>query len=220
MTRGGHQKTREGPERRCIVTGASQPAAGLVRFVVGPEGLVVPDVAGRLPGRGIWVAAERAALDRAVAKKLFARAARAPVTLPEGLVALVEAQLAQRLVELVSLARKGGAAVCGYEKTRDALIKGLAGRPAAVLLQASDGSLRERARLRPPEGSDAPVTVLSAAELGMAFGRERVIHAALAAGGLATRVVEEAARLAGVRPQADTGGRFGADGAGKDTKDA
>ena len=220
MTRGGREKTREGPERRCIATGECRPATGLVRFVVGPEGQVVPDVAGRLPGRGIWVAADRAALERAVAKNLFARAARAPVTLPEGLVALVEALLAQRLVELVSLARKGGGAVCGYEKTRDALLKGLGGRPAAVLLQAADGSVRERARLRPPDAGTGPVTALTAAELGMAFGRERVIHAALAAGGLATRVVEEAARLAGVRGAADTGGRIGADGAGKDTKDA
>lgn len=220
MTRGGREKTREGPERRCIATGASRPAAGLVRFVVGPGGQVVPDVAGRLPGRGLWVAAERAALERAVAKKLFARAARAPVTLPEGMVALVEAQLGQRLVELVSLARKGGGAVCGYEKTRDALMKGLGGRPAAVLLQAADGSLRERARLRAPEADAGAVTVLTAAELGMAFGRERVIHAALAAGGLATRVVEEAARLAGVRGVVDTSGRCGADSAGKDTKDA
>ena len=214
MTRGGRAKTREGPERRCIATGESAPAAGLVRFVVGPEGMVVPDVAGRLPGRGIWVSAERAALERAVAKRLFARAARAPVVVPEGLVALVEAQLAQRLVELVSLARKGGGAVCGYEKTRDALMKGIGGRPVAVLLQAWDGSERGRGKLRPPEGSQGPVTALDAAELGMAFGRERVIHAALAAGGLGRRVVEEAARLAGVR------GQFGASGAGKDTKDA
>jgi hypothetical protein len=177
-------------------------------------------VAGRLPGRGIWVAAERAALERAVGKRLFSRAARAPVTVPEGLLGLVEAQLAQRLVEFVSLARKGGAAVCGYEKTRDALMRGIGGRPAAVLLQAADGSERGRTKLRPGPGCAGPVAALDAAELGMAFGRDRVIHAALAAGGLATRVVEEAARLAGLRQQPDGGGWFGANGAGKDTKDA
>lgn len=220
MTRGGREKTRETPERRCIATGEVAPATGLIRFVVGPDGMVVPDVAGRLPGRGIWVAAERATLERAVGKRLFARAARAPVSLPEGLVALVEALLAQRLVELVSLARKGGAAVCGYEKTRDALARGLGGRPAAVLLQAADGSERGRSKLRAGPGCAGPLTALNAAELGMAFGRDRVIHAALAAGGLATRVVEEAARLAGLRQQPDGGGRIGADGAGKDTKDA
>ena len=210
MTRGGRHKERDGPERRCIVHGDSRPAEGLVRFVVGPGAQVVPDVAGRLPGRGIWISAERAALQRAVDRKLFARAARAQVDVPEGLVDLVEAQLARRLVDLVSLARKGGSAVCGYEKVRAALLKG----EAAVLLQARDGSERGRAKLRPPEGEGRLVTALDAAELGLAFGRDRVIHAALAAGGLASRVVDEARRLAGVR------GQDGAERTGEDRQDA
>ncbi len=210
MTRGGRDKTRDGPERRCIVSGESLPAAGLIRFVVGPDGSVVPDVAGRLPGRGIWVSADRAALQRAADKRLFSRAARTPVAVPEGLVALVEAQLERRLVDMVSLARKGGTAVCGYEKVRTALEKG----QAAVLLQAWDGSERGRAKLRPPAGEGRLVTALGAAELGLAFGRDRVIHAALAAGGLASRVVDEARRLAGVR------GQDGADGTGEDRQDA
>ncbi|MBC7156104.1 MAG: DUF448 domain-containing protein, partial [Rhodobacteraceae bacterium] len=82
MTRGGAARTRDEPERRCIATGLSAPTAGLVRFVVGPDGVVWPDVAAKLPGRGIWVSAERAALDRAVAKGLFSRAAKRAVTVP------------------------------------------------------------------------------------------------------------------------------------------
>ncbi|MBK5926642.1 RNA-binding protein [Rhodobaculum claviforme] len=210
MTRGGRTKDRDGPERRCIVSGESQPATGLIRFVVGPEGSVVPDVDGRLPGRGIWVSAERDALERAVARKLFSRAARAQVTVPEGLVALIEVQLLRRVIDMISLARRGGTAVCGYEKVRTALEKG----EAAVLVQACDGSERGRAKLRPPAGGDSLVTVLAAAELGLAFGRDRVIHAALAAGGLASRVVDEARRLAGVR------GQDGAFGTGEDRQDA
>jgi hypothetical protein len=206
MGRGGRKTDRTDPERRCIATGASQPAAGMIRFVVGPDGAVVPDILGRLPGRGIWVAADRAALARAVDKRLFARAARQPVAVPEGLSATVEALLRARVIELVSLARKAGAAVAGYEKVRDWLVKG----DAAVLVQAADGSERGKAKLRPPEGEGTFVDVLTGAELGLAFGREHVIHAALAAGGLASRVVEEAARLGGMR------GRIGADGAGKD----
>jgi len=81
---------------------------------------------------------------------------------------------------------------------------------AEVLLQASDGSERGKTKLRPPGGSETLIGALSASELGLAFGREHVIHAALAAGGLTTRVVEEAARLAGVR------GQFGEKDAGKD----
>ena len=196
MTRGGRTKDRDdGPERRCIVTGESQPRGGLVRFVIGPDAQVVPDVAGKLPGRGIWVTATRAAIDQAVARKLFARAARQPVTVPEGLADMVHDQLARRVIDLVSLARKAGDAVAGYEKTRDALDSGA----MAVLIQASDGSARGKTKLRPPEGPDAHLTCLTAQEIGLAFGREHVIHAALAAGGLASRVVEEAARLASMR---------------------
>ena len=63
MSRGGHDKDRaDGPERRCIATGEVQPKHGLIRFVVGPEGQVVPDLSEKLPGRGIWVAADRRAV--------------------------------------------------------------------------------------------------------------------------------------------------------------
>ncbi|MDR5652605.1 RNA-binding protein [Ruixingdingia sedimenti] len=210
MTRGGREKNRDEPERRCIATGEVSPKAGLIRFVVGPEGQVVPDLLARLPGRGIYVAADRAALDKAVKKNLFARAARAPVTLPEGLADLLDAQLAQRVVDLISLARKAGAAVAGMEKVKDWLEKD----QAAVLIQASDGSGREKTRLRPPHGPDSYIGCLTARELGLAFGREHAIHGALAAGGLTARVVEEAARLAGLR------GHVGGGTAGKDTKNA
>lgn len=218
MGRGGGRRGEggeggEGPERRCIATGESGPKAGLIRFVLSPEGEVVPDLLGRLPGRGLWVSAERAALERAVARNLFARAARAPARVPEGLVALVEALLARRVTELVALARKSGAAVAGFDKVKEWLA---AGR-AAALVQAADGSPRERARLRPPAGEGAHVTCLSAGELGLAFGRERVIHAALGAGGVTLRVVEEAARLARLRgPGREM--RVGGDAAGKDRR--
>lgn len=215
MARGGASDDGDGPERRCIVTGASGPKAGLIRFVVGPDGQVVPDVLGRLPGRGIWVSADRAALEKAAAKGLFARAARQAVTVPPDLAGLVEGILARRVVDLVSMARKAGDAVCGYEKVKDWLVKG----QAVVLIQAFDGSERGRAKLHPPGDGDSLITCLSAGELGLSFGRERAIHAALAAGGLTVRVVEEAARLAGLRG-AQAADRIGGRTAGKDTKDA
>ncbi len=214
MTRGGREKTRDEPERKCIASGESQPKQGLVRFVVGPDRQIVPDILGRLPGRGIYVSADAALLDRAVAKNLFARAARQPVVVQSDLRVLVEDLLARRLIDLLSMARKAGGAVTGYEKGKDWLVKG----QAHLLIQASDGSERGREKLRPPNGPDSLISCLTAGEMGLAFGRERAIHAALAAGGLNDRVVEEAARLAGLR---------GADGqqvgemiAGKDTKDA
>ena len=120
MTRGGARAERDGPERRCLVTGEKAPKAGLVRFVLSPDGVVVPDIAGKLPGRGFHVTASRPILEKARAAQ-FARAARAPVTVPPDLVQAVERQLAARLVELLSLARKAGLAICGFEKVRDAL---------------------------------------------------------------------------------------------------
>jgi predicted RNA-binding protein YlxR (DUF448 family) len=211
MTRGGRDKVREDPERRCIVTGESQPNAGLVRFAVGPEGQLVPDVLGRLPGRGIYVAADRAAIEKAAKKGLFARAARRQVTVPEGLADLVEVLLVRRLTDLISMARKAGDAVTGFEKVKDWLVKGR----AVVRMQASDGSERGMSKLHPPEGEGRFIGCLTAGELGLSFGRERAIHGALAAGGLRTRVVVEAARLAGLRVQA--AGQDGGATAMKDT---
>lgn len=195
MTRGGRDKLRDEPERKCIATGEVSPKAGLIRFVVGPDQVVVPDVAAKLPGRGIYVSSTREALDRAGGKGLFARAAKQPVKVPEGLADLVESLLARRVVDMLSLARKAGDAVTGYEKVKDWLVKG----SAKVLIQANDGSERGKSKLRAPDGENSLISCLSAGEIGLAFGRERAIHAALGAGGLTTRVVEEAARLAGLR---------------------
>lgn len=195
MTRGGQVSERDAPERRCIVTGESQPKAGLIRFVAGPDGRIAADLLGKLPGRGIWVSADRAALEKAAAKGLFARAAKAQVTVPEGLAGEVEAGLARRVIELISLTRKAGRAVTGYEKVKDWLTSG----EARVLIQASDGSERGKSKLHPPPGHGGFIGCLTAAEIGLAFGRDYAIHAALAAGGLTDRVVEDAARLSGVR---------------------
>ncbi|MDM7458870.1 MAG: RNA-binding protein [Paracoccus sp. (in: a-proteobacteria)] len=194
MSRGGADKDRTEPERRCIATGEVQPKRGLIRFVLGPDGQIVPDLAEKLPGRGIWVAADRVALDRAATKGLFARAARQPVTVPVGLVDLVEAGLARRVIDLISLARKSGSAVAGFEKVKGWLAEGR----AKVLLQASDGSQRGKGKLWTPTGGRW-FGCLTASELGLSFGRDHVIHGALAAGGLTDKVILEAGRLTGLR---------------------
>jgi hypothetical protein len=199
MTRGGATKTRDAPERRCIVTRESGPKGGLIRFVVGPDDAIVPDLAERLPGPGIWVGADRAALEKAAGKGLFARAAKRSVRVPPDLADTVEAMLATRLIDRISMARKAGEAVAGLEKTKAALVSGR----AALLVQASDGSERGRAALRPPEGGNTLVECLSARELGLAFGRDNVIHAAVLAGGLGERIRDDALRLAGVRAGMD-----------------
>lgn len=205
MARGGQKTHLEEPERKCIATGEVHPRRGLIRFVVGPENQVVPDIAGKLPGRGIWVSAERDALKTAVRKNLFSRAARTKVTVPTTLVDDVESILLRRVTERLAMARKAGTAVAGYEKVKDWLDKG----QAAILIQASDGSGRGKAKLRRPGGRGSHFDILSAQEIGLSFGREHVIHAALAAGGLADRFRDDAVRLSGVRSGEDGGSATG-----------
>jgi len=214
MTRGGRDKSGDEPERKCIASGETGSKHGLVRFVVGPEGQIVPDILERLPGRGIWVSADRDLVTKAAKKGLFARAARMPVKAPEDLADTVHDLLTRRVIDLISLSRKSGDAITGYEKVKEWLVKGR----ARVLIQAEDGSTRGKSKLRPPEGKNTLISWLTAGELGLAFGRERAIHAALAAGGLSPRIVEEAARLSGFRAQTGEpdGEQVGGISAGKD----
>lgn len=200
MARGGRMKDREEPERRCLVTRETGPKAGLVRFVVGPEDEIFPDVAGKLPGRGLWVTAEAEVLALAVKRGAFSRGAKRPVKAPPDLVARVEGMLAARVVDLIAIARKAGQAIAGLEKVKAALVA----NEVALLVQASDGSPRGRSELRAPPGADSHVSCLSGGELGLAFGRDSVIHAAVLKGGLSERIRMEASRLAGFRA-ADAG---------------
>jgi len=180
--------------RRCIVTGTVAARRRMLRFVLGPDGRVVADVDGRLPGRGVWVQAERTVLQRACARGTFARAFRRPVEVSADLCDQVERLLRRRAIELVGLANRAGQAVFGFEKCRQWLA---AGR-GAVLLGASDGSLPERARLRGFGGGQTVSDLLTAAELGRAVGRPEVVHGVIAAGRLAERLTTEAARLGGI----------------------
>lgn len=200
MTRGGAAKNRANPERRCIATGESGPTDRLIRFVLGPAAEVVPDLAAKLPGRGVWLTAERALVERAVAKKLFSRAFKAQAAAPADLADRLDALLAGRLIDVIGLARKAGQAVTGFEKVRARLKEGAAG----ALVQASDGAADGKAKLARMAGGlpggVAVIEVLNSTELGLAFGRDFAIHAALDRGGFADRAIGEAARLSGLRP--------------------
>ena len=182
-----------GAERRCLVTRQRLPRERMVRFVVGPGAAVVPDIAERLPGRGLWVEARRDTLDRAAG--VFARAARRRVAVPEALSDQVERLLAARCTDLIGLARRAGQALSGF----DSVARALAAGRAALVVVAADGSPRERDRLT-GAGRAAPVVdVLDSAELGGVFGRARVVYAAFRDCRLAWRFRAEAGRLAGFR---------------------
>lgn len=191
----------KGPLRRCIVTRESGPKEAMIRFVLGPDRQIVPDLGARLPGRGMWLSARADVLERAVSRGAFARAARGQVQLPPDLRARIESALKDRLRDQLGLARRAGQAVCGFQKVREWLQAGRVG----VLVQASDGSLAERERLT--GGRDVPqVVVLAAEELGAMFGRDHVVHVAVAPGRLAEVLVQEAGRLAGVSGTASGAG--------------
>jgi uncharacterized protein len=207
-----------GPLRRCIVTRQRLPKEQMIRFVIGPDGQLVPDLGAKLPGRGMWLSASgdvlesdgeeaRAGDQKAVPEsrggrqgrqltRAFSREARAPVVVPRDLGSLLQAALIQRTSELIGLARRAGQAVAGFEKAREHLR--VAG--ARLVVQARDGSAAERARFLSgaPSGTEV-IDPLTGEELGRVFGREYVVHVAVAPGRLAERLAAEANRLAGVR---------------------
>jgi uncharacterized protein len=166
----------------------------MIRFVVNPDRVLVPDLAGRLPGRGMWLSANGDVLETARIRGAFARAARGPVTVPPDLADRARTGIARRIGELLGLARRAGQAVAGYEKARELLRTGR----AALILQASDGSIEERRRFLGYTADIPVIAPVSAEALGAVFGRDRVVHVALAPGKLAAALVAEAGRLAGL----------------------
>ena len=190
-------------ERRDIVSGEIMPEEKLIRFVADPDGNVVPDVAAKLPGRGLWVAATRAAIGKAVEKKLFARAAKspAPVKADATLADRAEKALLARMIGDLGLARRSGALVLGFDNVLRALDGPKA--PPNLLIEASDGSKDGKRKLynaaHARELKPYVLECLSSAELGLALGRENVIHAAVQPGGFAERLTLDAERLNGLR---------------------
>jgi len=187
-------------ERKDVVSGAVMPEARLIRFVAGPDGQVTPDLARKLPGRGVWVAADRESVAAAVKKNLFARSAKAQLKADADLPDQVARLLRQRLLAALGLARRAGDLTSGFEKVSSAISSG----KAAWLIEASDGAADGRRKIlalaRKASAPPGLVGVFGAAELGLALGRENVIHTAFLAGRAAERWAEDVRRLAGFSP--------------------
>jgi hypothetical protein len=199
--RGSHAR-----ERRDIVSGEVLPDSRLLRFVADPDGNVVPDVAAKLPGRGLWVEASRDAVNKAVEKKLFSRAAKAQVTASADLAARAEKALVARMLGDLGMARRSGQLVLGF----DNVLRALEGpKPPKVLIEAFDGARDGKRKLYAAahrlERNCAVIESLTSAELGLALGRENVIHAAIQPGGFAERLTFDAERLSGFRSSTRTG---------------
>jgi predicted RNA-binding protein YlxR (DUF448 family) len=162
-----------GPQRTCIVTGETGAPGRMIRFVVGPGDEVVPDLARSLPGRGLWVTAERAQVEKAVEKKLFSRAARAAVKAAPDLAERVERLLLERVLADLSRARRAGRAVAGFVKVEELLARGRVGLLVVAEEAEGDG-------LRKLQATGLPlVRVGDAAALGAIFGRDQAVYGAV-----------------------------------------
>jgi predicted RNA-binding protein YlxR (DUF448 family) len=180
----------------------------LIRFVEGPHAEIVPDLGRKLPGRGVWVAAERSAVERARKQSLFARALKKKVQVGEDLCDRVEGLLMRRLLSSLGLARKAGDLVSGFEKAQGAI---LASR-AAFVIEALDGAADGRRKLadarRRAAGSVRMIGLFTSSELGLALGVENVVHIAFLSGRGAERWAVEVDRLAGFRSLCPEGWDF------------
>lgn len=195
-----------GNPRRCAVTRRAGPRDGMIRFVVAPDGTLTPDLAETLPGRGLWVTASRDALAAPGLAKAAARSVRRRVSVPARLPETVERLLAERCRATLGLARRAGLTESGFDKTRTAIVAG----GATLMLTARDSAGRDGRELaRRAAAGTRRVRIaiaLDSGELGAAFGRERLVHVAVADSPLADRLYRDLQRLAGVR-QVDFPGR-------------
>jgi predicted RNA-binding protein YlxR (DUF448 family) len=187
-------------QRRDLVSGAVMEEARLIRFVAAPDGTVTPDLGRKLPGRGMWVEATRAAVDQAARKGGFSRSAKAKLNAPHNLSDQVETLLARQCLDRLGLARRAGALTSGFEKVSSLVSSG----KAVWLIEASDGAADGRRKLlglarrspKPPQVCGA----FDADELSLALGLGHAIHTAFSAGRWAERWSEALSRLAGFRP--------------------
>ncbi len=184
----------QGPLRRCLVSGEQRPKAELLRFVVGPNGDLVFDIAGRLPGRGLWLKAERDMIDTAASKRLFSKAARQSVTTPDDLVALVAAGLKRRCLDRLGLARRAGLVAVGFEKVRAQANTG----DTVLILEAADGAANGRRKITGLAPGALVIDVFTGAELGQALGRDHAVHVSLRADRLTDTLTVEARRYSDV----------------------
>ncbi len=187
-----------GRTRMCALTRERKPEAELIRFVAAPGGAVVADLKAKLPGRGVWIGLDRAAVAEAVRKNVFARGLKAEIRAEADLADQVAARLRAAALGRLGLARKAGAAAAGFAKVEAAV----ASEPLAALLVAADAAedgrrkMEQGLRRRYGEALRVPVfRLFSGAELGLAMGRPSVIHAAVLQSPAGRSFVDAALRL-------------------------
>jgi len=187
--------------RECCLTRETKPAAELIRFALGPDDEIVPDVDAKAPGRGVWVTLSEAMVDEAVAKRAFGRSLKQKVSVPPDLAQLAGRRLEERLLGALGLARKAGQIVTGAAKVEAAIAAGTTKALFTATDAAENGRHKMLALLRSkdPQGSIGHYELLSSGQMDLALGLENVIHAALVAGAAADAALARAERLARYR---------------------
>jgi len=187
-------------ERRDLVSGAVMDEARLIRFVADPSGVVIPDLGRKLPGRGLWVAADRDSVTTAARKGGFSRSAKAKLSAPADLADQVEALLRTRILNGLGLARRSGELTFGFEGVSSSIAAG----KVAWLIEASDGAPDGRRKLlqivRRLEQPPRLLGVFDSEELSLALGLGNVIHLVFLAGRGAKSWTIDVERLSGFRP--------------------
>jgi predicted RNA-binding protein YlxR (DUF448 family) len=208
----GPREGRRGTERLCALTREVKPIDELIRFVASPDGVIVPDLKRRLPGRGVWITATRSAVDEAVKRNVFARSLKREVRVSRDLGAELERQIESAALDALGIAHKAGRVAIGFGRTETAL----AGvPPVAATLSASDASpdgvrkIAAAAAKRKTDENSAEIPAISAftsAQLDLALGRSNVVHAALLAGPASNGFLARCQSLERFR-RSDPGGR-------------
>ena len=201
---GPDKRGHKGTARKCAATGKTEDTAKMVRFVLSPDGVVTPDIMGKLPGRGVWVSAHREHMAKAIKTGGFSRGFKTKTKVDESLTQLTEDLLARRLLGLLTMARKSGHIAIGYDQVKAAAGSG----KIAWRIEAREGAPDGRGKIRTLSKAvamelDMPIPKVmgcfTGAQLAQALGRESVVHIALPPGRLAKAFTADAARYRGFR---------------------
>jgi len=177
----------------------------MVRFVVSPDGIVIPDVMGKLPGRGVWVSSDKDSIETAIKTNAFARGFKSKVTVPDDLTKMTEDGVARHVLSFLGMAKKSGRLIIGFDQVQSEA----RGKALAWRIEAKDGSEDGRSKLRTLSKAVARelerplpkvLGCFTAAEIGPVLGRKELTHAALLRGKLSKRLNEMTLRLSGFRP--------------------
>ena len=177
--------------RKCLVTGAITPKQDLIRFVIDPENILIADIEQTLPGRGYWVKADRQTILRAIQRNIFIKKINERFTIDKNLLLRLETQIKNKILQNISLSRKAGKAIFGFDKIKASLLN----QSIHLLIQALDGSEREKRRILTKTIPNVIDNCLTGSELGQAFGREKVVHCALFESHFIEKIIFNAKRL-------------------------